>query len=364
MHTLTLRFDGSYQGTCGGAGAIIKAGDAVVWQGARYIARCASSAAAEYEGLLLGLDAVHMCTDPVAGLHVEGDCRVVLRQAAGLARARKLGKFHRRSVSAIERLETLAHPPSFDLIDRGLNRHADALSRAAVDASCELYGAAVLVAAQAQQRNLSLRHLAKANAEGIPLSVETFERLLQLCHKAEDWPALMEVYRESQWRAGTAKSPAALSLAIGALEAMHLQSGDVATRQRLAYLRRRQKATQVSVASQARRELTVQSRGGGSSSSASTSAPISTSSASTAPAELFSAVRASRDAAAECWWRHVDDKARGLLLLGLDSVPPGTTAESPGESWLGLADRLSSVKGLAVSGSRLLDSGGGWRVEI
>ena len=56
---LTLRFDGSYTAGAGGAGAVLFSPetDKVVWQGARFLERCPSSAAAEYEGLILGLEA-------------------------------------------------------------------------------------------------------------------------------------------------------------------------------------------------------------------------------------------------------------------------------------------------------------------
>ena len=53
---LRVYFDGSLRGRAGGAGAIVVQHGAVVWQGARFLTRPASSAATEYEGLLLGLE--------------------------------------------------------------------------------------------------------------------------------------------------------------------------------------------------------------------------------------------------------------------------------------------------------------------
>ncbi len=54
-----LRFDGSLaaNGRAGGAGAGLSWQGAVIWEGARFAPALPTSAAAEYEGLILGLTA-------------------------------------------------------------------------------------------------------------------------------------------------------------------------------------------------------------------------------------------------------------------------------------------------------------------
>ena len=142
MSCLLLRFDGSFGGGCGGCGAVLLKGNAPVWQGARFLPDCPTSAHAEFEGLILGLEAA---SDRAPGeLTVEGDCRVVLSQAAGEARSRKLSKLNARAQAGIRRLP-LKMRPAFANIPREDNAHADALARAAVDASQALHGAAVLL---------------------------------------------------------------------------------------------------------------------------------------------------------------------------------------------------------------------------
>ena len=55
MLAITLRFDGSLRGRSGGAGAVLLHEGSIIWQGVRYLEKPATSAHAEYEGLLLGL---------------------------------------------------------------------------------------------------------------------------------------------------------------------------------------------------------------------------------------------------------------------------------------------------------------------
>ena len=88
LGAVTLRFDGSLRGRSGGAGAVLLHEGAVVWQAARYLERPATSAHAEYEGLLLGLRGARALR--ARQVTAEGDCRLVLRQMEGTASARKV----------------------------------------------------------------------------------------------------------------------------------------------------------------------------------------------------------------------------------------------------------------------------------
>ena len=83
LGSVTLRFDGSLRGRSGGAGAVLLHEGTVVWQAARYLERPATSAHAEYEGLLLGLRGARALR--VRQVTAEGDCRLVLRQMEGKA---------------------------------------------------------------------------------------------------------------------------------------------------------------------------------------------------------------------------------------------------------------------------------------
>ena len=137
--SVTLRFDGSLRGRSGGAGAVLLHEGMVVWQAARYLERPATSAHAEYEGLLLGLRGAH--TLQVGRVLAEGDCRLVLRQMDGTASARKLSRLHGAAMAlaaALPQPLTLAHIP------RAENGHADCLSRLAVDTQARLLSTAVL----------------------------------------------------------------------------------------------------------------------------------------------------------------------------------------------------------------------------
>ena len=139
LGSVTLRFDGSLRGRSGGAGAVLLHEGTVVWQAARYLERPATSAHAEYEGLLLGLRGARALR--VRQVTAEGDCRLVLRQMDGTASARKLSRLHGEAMALAAELPqplALAHIPRAD------NGHADCLSRLAVDTQARLLCAAVL----------------------------------------------------------------------------------------------------------------------------------------------------------------------------------------------------------------------------
>ena len=221
MLCLTLRFDGSYRGGCGGAGAVLFAGGDVLWQGARFISRCPTSAHAEYEGLLLGLLAA--VQEQPAALQIEGDCRLVLTQLAGTARPRKLSRMHKLCT---EQLSRLPRPPAFASIPRNVNAHADSLSRAAVEAASLLHGGAILGAARDGKHERAVATLERANQASVRLPPAVFDELLQQCSAAGDHRTVLSVYAATE-RNG--KRPAdtrtrAIEYAVAALEALGASS--------------------------------------------------------------------------------------------------------------------------------------------
>ena len=170
---------------------------AVHWQGARFLSSCANSAAAEYEGLLLGLDAAVQAKP--TSLRVEGDCRLVLTQAAGTARPRKLGKQHKLVLEKLAQLSPhLEARPKFASIPRDENSHADALSRAAVEAMENLHRGAILAAARSGQTHSALGTLERASRDGVRIGPLVYEELLRSCHQAQDWRTLLSAYAAAQ----------------------------------------------------------------------------------------------------------------------------------------------------------------------
>ena len=245
--SLLLRFDGSFRGGCGGAGAVILANDGktpgtVLWEGGRFLPRCVSSAAAEYEGLLLGLAAAHHLQP--SSLHVQGDCRVVLSQFDGRAKSRKLSKLHAR---AKERLARLRVPSlTSELLPRADNGHADALSRAVIEGMVDLQAGAILGTARQGRRRHALELLESAGRDGVPRAASLVEALLTCAHEASDWAVLLSMYAEAEagsTRGGASTSARSRALAIEALEALEPRTGTSAGRQ-LTELRRRQADTQ------------------------------------------------------------------------------------------------------------------------
>ena len=88
-----------------------------VWQGAKFLSHCPGSAHAEYEGLVPGLEAAAASGFTSFSLDIEGDCRVVLSQAAGRSRSRKLSKLHSRAKACLEQMP-LNGRPSYGSIPR------------------------------------------------------------------------------------------------------------------------------------------------------------------------------------------------------------------------------------------------------
>ena len=324
---LTLRFDGSFRGGCGGAGAVLLSDSSVLWQGARYVANMPNSACAEYEGLILGLEAASR--QQPSALRVEGDCRLVLTQVSGIARPRKLGKLHKRAVDAMDRL-ALETNPTFDSISRADNEHADALSRAAVEATQNLHSGAILAACRdgrSSGRQHALATLERAHRERVRLSPEVLEQFMDACAAAEDWRALLSVYSAAQ-RDPQALTERTVGHAITALEALGAKSrGDSGwradpSRRQLAELQRQQAAL-----AQRRERLVALA-------------------ASSEQAESSRAQEAAREAAdgrgaAARTWQDVLEREAG----GRSSLQGEVAGEA--EKLLCLADRLAST-GLAL----------------
>ena len=333
---LTLRFDGSFSGCCGGAGAVLCCEQrGLIWEGARFLRYgLASSAAAEYEGLILGLHAAS--AHRPGALHVEGDCRVVLGQVEGRSRSRKLSKLHTRASHLIAALPTR---PTFGLVPREQNWHADALSRAAVEASTALLAQSIVCSAASGRRALALDLLERARLDGVPRSPALFESLLTLCDAAGDWRSLLEVYAQTQVCAPARTSEHALRLAIGAHMAIGTRADGAAGRQ-LAGLRRKLDALE-----------RPQRR---SRASSAASAPIDASSLRRAEAakQRAEAARLSneaRQAAASRWWEALrqsgglGDQASAAAcgVAHCDAIDV--------QHLLALADTLASTDGFGVS---------------
>ena len=240
---LTLRFDGSFRGGCGGAGAVLlhSPSETVQWQGARFLSECPSSAAAEYEGLILGLEAA-VQMDP-GELHVEGDCRLVLSQAAGSARPRKMGKLHKRASDLLERLAPeLIQRPKFSSIPRDTNAHADALSRVAVNGMQRLHRSAILGTARGGDVHKALAILDHASRDHVRLPSEVFDELMERCEAAGEWRTLLSVYAAAH-RDPTRRTARTYEHAIGALGALGASSrGSDPSSKQLAELMRQRAA--------------------------------------------------------------------------------------------------------------------------
>jgi ribonuclease HI len=236
--SLHIRFDGSFRGSCGGCGAVLWLDNVLLWEGARFLPRCPSSTAAEYEGLLLGLAAAaqHALEPSVrAALTVEGDCRVVLTQFEGRATPRKLSKLHAR---AQEHVALLApRSLSTSLVPREQNAHCDALSRAAMDAAVDLRTGSILGTARAGQRQQALALLEGAGRDGVPCDQTLILELLLGARAASDWGGLLSVYAEAEAQSGigtgrgsSGAGPGGRALAIEALEALEVRRGTSAGR--------------------------------------------------------------------------------------------------------------------------------------
>lgn len=211
---VVLRFDGSLRGSCCGAGAVLVHDKSVIWQGAKFVPRCATSVAAEYEGLLFGLQAAHRLKLGQL-LAVEGDCNVVIRQMLGSARARKLHQFNSK---ANEATYTFSPPPAFRHIDRQLNMHADALSRAAIDSMQILHCAAVRSTIRRGCRSQALRLLCEMKEQNVPCPTSIFEELISASAMASDWDSVLHAFAEAQG-SDAIHSDAVVAAAIRACEA-------------------------------------------------------------------------------------------------------------------------------------------------
>lgn len=208
-----LRFDGSLRGVCGGAGAILLHNERVIWQGARFLPRCASSAAAEYEGLLFGMTAAQKLG--VTQLHTEGDCSIVLKQLSGSARARKL---HHQCVRAMALASSFGLPATYAHIARAENGHADSLSRAAVDAMQALYCSAIRSSLKCGNRDYALRLLDDARRQNVPRPCRIFEDVISVSVAECDWAVVISAFIDAK-SSGFGESEIAINGALDAFAA-------------------------------------------------------------------------------------------------------------------------------------------------
>lgn len=205
---LVVWFDGALHGgagTGGGAGAVVLDAGQLAWQGARYLERPgASSMAAEYEGLLLGLGAATRLAGnrrqgAVASVAVYGDCKMLLRQMCGEVVARKTAPLQREASRRAEALAEASRAPiQFRHLPRERNSWADSLARGAIDAFAAAHSGRSLALARAGRRRDSLCALRHARGRGAPCGDAALEELLCLCEAAEDWPVYLDVYREAE----------------------------------------------------------------------------------------------------------------------------------------------------------------------
>mmetsp|Transcript_3787 Transcript_3787/g.9949 ORF Transcript_3787/g.9949 Transcript_3787/m.9949 type:complete len:344 (+) Transcript_3787:134-1165(+) len=328
--TLLLRFDGSFRGGCGGAGAVLLAPESgrVEWQGARFLPRCSSSAAAEYEGLLLGLAAAKQ-THPGAALHIEGDCHLVLCQLSGRANSRKLSKLHARAQKALEQLE-LPCPPTTELLPRDCNGHADALSRAAIEARQALEKGAILGSTRAGRRRHALEQLQAARQERVPFDASFVETVLAAAHADRDWHVVLSLYAEARDCKGGA-GERSLSLAIEALEALAATGSSVG--RQLNELRRQQ----VEHARRARRDAAYRPMAAGTSF-------MDDAGTGDAPAESAAQSAETKRAAAAGSWRAAFEREAG----GCEALTGNSCAPDAVPRLRALAEQLSSPSGFGI----------------
>lgn len=331
MLQLTLRFDGSLRGVCGGAGAILVHDQQVVWQGARFLPRCATSVAAEYEGLLLGMTAARELG--ATGLHTEGDCKVVLRQLSGSARARKL---HRLCTQAEAIASSFGAPATFAHIPREENDHADALSRAAVDAMVALHCAAVRASLRGGQPESALHLLAEARRQNVPRPPRLFEDLICGGARAAAWGVTISAFTEAE-SCGAANSDAAID---AALEAYAARGTPLDTKRRAALLRR-----QAALLAQRNRRAPGASSTDATASSAQADAQGGKGGETTGGSRWARRDPALEEALAAEWWQMVRTRAGDGApledLAGWDARPSAV---------LLLASQLASPLGLSVHG--------------
>ena len=222
---LRVYFDGSLRGRAGGAGAIVVQHGTVVWQGARFLTRPASSAATEYEGLLLGLEGAASLrgrVDASAAVAL-GDCKIVIAQLSGDAKSRKLGKLHARAEAAAA---ALPWPLAVSHVPRDENAHADYLARAAVDGMEAVWSGALLARCRSGARATAVPSLlGEGWARAAPTPAAVFDELAEMCRDAGDASSVMAVLAEARTR-GT-PSPRTAAAALWALEARGIEAGRV-----------------------------------------------------------------------------------------------------------------------------------------
>jgi len=206
---LAVWFDGALHGsggTGGGAGAVVlnTATGRVVWQGARFLEQPGTSMQAEYEGLLLGLDAAARLTaalpaGAVTSVAAHGDCKMLVRQMSGEVVARKTAPLHGAASRAAAALAaSTGSPVRFHFAPRANNHWADSLARGAIDAFTAAHAARGLAFLRSGRRRDALSALRLARSRGAPCGDAALSELLLYCEAAADWPTYLDTFREAQ----------------------------------------------------------------------------------------------------------------------------------------------------------------------
>ena len=106
--------------------------DATLWQGHRFVGLRATNNVAEYEGLLLGLQAVVCHFANSAQMTVQGDSHLVLNQ---MMRRWPVKADHLKPLCARAQglLQALPYTPTYHWVPRASNSTADALANKAMD---------------------------------------------------------------------------------------------------------------------------------------------------------------------------------------------------------------------------------------
>jgi ribonuclease HI len=133
MSAFTLQFDGASRGNPGpgGSGALLLRDGSLYWRGSAALGYCTNNMA-EYEGLLLGLDALVQTSahTHISSVRVEGDSELVINQMSGMyaVRAANLVALHARAEAAATALRRKYIDVEFAHIPREQNTDADRLA--------------------------------------------------------------------------------------------------------------------------------------------------------------------------------------------------------------------------------------------
>jgi hypothetical protein len=232
---------------------------------------------------------------------------LVASRAVRQARPRKLRKLHTQAQTALARL-SLSGQPTIGSIGRDENEHADALSRAAVDAAAALHAAAALAAARAGEVQRALALLEGAARARVALGAAVYDETLAVCHERAAWGCLLGVHaaaiRADRWRASGGEQRA-YPLAADALLALGASSkGQDAASRQLTHLRRRHE--------EGERSRTAARRRAAECGACAADEPEA--------AQAAQMAATARGASASAWRAHVVSEAGGVAALSGDDI--------------------------------------------